>query len=185
LQGRGGEPAEIGFGGPVGVQTALRLTCDASVTRIVTADRAGGATTDVGAPAAAAAGEQVAGLPPEYLQALPPPLRGPTQVLDVGRAQRTMTPAIRKALAVRDRGCVFPGCDRPPGWCDAHHVLHWVHFGRSSLRNGVLLCRYHHTFVHELGWHVQTGDDGAVVVSPPDDSPPDPPPDGAQQRAAS
>jgi len=50
--------------------------------------------------------------------------------IDVGRASRTAPPALRKALAVRDGGCIFPGCDRPPAWCDAHHVIHWPDDGK-------------------------------------------------------
>lgn len=56
-------------------------------------------------------------------------------VLDVGRAQRLVTPAIRTALEVRDGGCVIPGCDRPSGWCEAHHVSHWSAGGETSLQN--------------------------------------------------
>ncbi|MFW3123975.1 hypothetical protein MMAG44476_39993, partial [Mycolicibacterium mageritense DSM 44476 = CIP 104973] len=41
--------------------------------------------------------------------------------LDVGRSERLFPPHIRKALAIRDQGCAFPGCGRPVSWCDAHH----------------------------------------------------------------
>lgn len=44
-------------------------------------------------------------------------------VLDVGRSQRLFTGAQRQALILRDRGCAFPGCDRPPEWCEGHHIL--------------------------------------------------------------
>lgn len=71
------------------------------------------------------------------------------QPLDVGRRTRVVPPAIRTALAVRDRGCVYPGCDRCPQWTDAHHVRHWADGGSTSLDNLVLLCRYHHRAVHE------------------------------------
>jgi hypothetical protein len=63
-----------------------------------------------------------------------------SEVLDVGRLSRLFTPAIRKALALRDKGCAFPGCDRPVAWCDAHHVVHWAHHGESAYTNGCLLC---------------------------------------------
>ncbi|ORM38150.1 HNH endonuclease, partial [Williamsia sp. 1135] len=59
--------------------------------------------------------------------------------LEVGREFRTVTPAIRKALTVRDRGCAFPGCGCPAGWTDAHHVKFWSHGGETSLSNTVLL----------------------------------------------
>ena len=69
--------------------------------------------------------------------------------LNVGRATRTIPPAIRRALVSRDRGCTHPGCDRPERWCDAHHVVHWADGGPTSLANLVLLCRRHHRMRHE------------------------------------
>jgi len=75
-----------------------------------------------------------------------------SQVLNVGRRTRTVSTTQRNALIVRDGGCVFPGCDRPPSWCDAHHVIHWLNHGPSDLWNLVLLCSAHHHVVHEGGW---------------------------------
>jgi hypothetical protein len=69
--------------------------------------------------------------------------------LDVGRTTRTVPPAIWRALVVRDGGCVHPGCDRPPGWCEAHHVVPWYDGGATSLDNLELRCRHHHRAVHE------------------------------------
>ena len=60
---------------------------------------------------------------------------GPTQPLDVGRTTRTVAPSLWRALVVRDGGCVAPGCDRPPGWCDAHHRRHWADGGATALDN--------------------------------------------------
>jgi hypothetical protein len=71
------------------------------------------------------------------------------QPLDVGRTKRLVTPALLAALWVRDKACTFPGCGRPPLWCDAHHVRHWVDGGETSLPNLTLLCAYHHTWVHD------------------------------------
>ncbi|MEX7471828.1 DUF222 domain-containing protein, partial [Mycobacterium adipatum] len=79
--------------------------------------------------------------------------------LDVGRSERLFTPAIRKGLAVRDGGCAHPGCGRPVSWCDAHHITPWEHGGTTSLDNGVLLCRLHHTAIHHGGWQVYLGPD--------------------------
>lgn len=74
---------------------------------------------------------------------------GEGQPLDVGRRVRTVTPAIRRALELRDEGCVWPGCDAPASWCDAHHIIHWADGGVTALINLVLLCRKHHTAVHD------------------------------------
>ena len=80
--------------------------------------------------------------------------------LDVGRTMRTFPPHMRKALNVRDGGCVFPHCDRPPGWAEAHHIVHWAQGGDTSLENSVLLCSKHHHRVHAEGLQVEIGPDG-------------------------
>ena len=100
---------------------------------------------------------------------LPVVLGGAGQVLDVGRARRLATGALRRALAVRDRGCAFPGCDRPPRWCDAHHLFPWASGGRTSIDNLVLLCRLHHTTVHDRGsgWRLRLGSDRLPEFVPP------------------
>jgi hypothetical protein len=72
--------------------------------------------------------------------------------LDVGRSTRTVPPHLRHALVVRDGGCVAEGCDRPPAWTEAHHVVHWAEGGTTALDNLVLLCRAHHRTVHEGDW---------------------------------
>ena len=74
------------------------------------------------------------------------------QVLDVGRKTRTISPALRRALASRDRQCRFPGCQARR--CDSHHIRHWAHGGATALDNLVLLCRRHHRAVHEEGFQV-------------------------------
>ncbi|MFC0314779.1 DUF222 domain-containing protein [Gordonia phosphorivorans] len=89
--------------------------------------------------------------------------------LNVGREKRLFTPGIRKALVLRDRGCAFPGCGVPPSWCDGHHVDHWGHGGVTSLDNGVLLCRRHHTVIHHGGWEVFIGRDRQPWFVPPAD----------------
>jgi Domain of unknown function (DUF222)/HNH endonuclease len=72
----------------------------------------------------------------------------PSEPLDVGRRTPVVPASVRRALAVRDAGCRFPGCDRPHAWCDAHHLVHWADGGPTSLANLVLLCRRHHRAVH-------------------------------------
>lgn len=139
---------------PIGREAVRRIACDAIVTRATTADHHDGAA----APQ----------IPTWLLDALPPQLRGPTQPLDVGRASRTATPAIRKALAVRDKGCVMPGCGRPPSRCEAHHIVHWIDGGVTALHNMVLLCAFHHHFVHDHGWRITLRTNGEVSVTPPE-----------------
>lgn len=95
-------------------------------------------------------------------------LTGPnSEVLDLGRNRRTVSPAQWRALRVRDRHCRFPGCRRPWNWCDAHHIEHWtLHDGPSDLCNLCLLCRHHHTLVHEGGWTIQGTGDNPIFVRP-------------------
>jgi hypothetical protein len=73
----------------------------------------------------------------------------------VGREQRLFTTRQRTALGVRDGGCRFPGCTKPPSWCEAHHVDHWLRdHGKTDIENGILLCRYHHMLIHTKGWEI-------------------------------
>src|ERR687897_2210013 len=82
-----------------------------------------------------------------------------SQPLDVGRKTKVVPPALRRAVAVRDVGCAFPGCDRPSSWCDAHHVDHWADGGTTSLANLVLLCRRHHRLMHHRRFTVEMTSD--------------------------
>ncbi|MGW3607856.1 DUF222 domain-containing protein, partial [Micromonospora sp. NPDC005161] len=91
---------------------------------------------------------------------LPAVLGGAAQPLDVGRQRRLITGPLRRALVLRDRGCAFPGCDRPPRWCDAHHIRHWADGGDTSLTNAVLLCAHHHRHIHHNDWTVRQSGDG-------------------------
>jgi hypothetical protein len=74
--------------------------------------------------------------------------------LDVGRKRREPTPAMRRALVERDGGCRWPDCDRPAGFCDAHHVRPWWPDGETKLTNLVLLCSHHHHVTHQPGWSI-------------------------------
>ncbi len=104
---------------------------------------------------------------------LPVVLGGATEVLDVGRTQRLATPPIRAALEIRDQGCVFPGCDKPPQACQAHHIIPWWAGGATSVVNMVLVCPHHHGIV-EPGydptadrWQVRLRPDQLPEVIPP------------------
>ena len=87
-------------------------------------------------------------------------------VLDLGRRTRIVSPALRRALTHRDRGCRFPGCGVT--FCDAHHVRHWARGGETRLENLVLLCRRHHRCVHEEGWRIRVGAEGEFEFLRPD-----------------
>ncbi len=73
---------------------------------------------------------------------------GASQPIDVGRATRSIPPALRRAITARDKHCTAPGCDRPPEWCDGHHDIHWIDGGETSTANVRLLCRHHHHLEH-------------------------------------
>ncbi|WP_444950448.1 DUF222 domain-containing protein [Micromonospora ureilytica] len=98
---------------------------------------------------------------------LPAVLGGAGQVLDVGRQRRLVAGPLRRALVLRDGGCAFPGCDRPPRWCAAHHLRHWADGGPTSLDNAVLLCGHHHRHIHQTEWAVRLGHDGRPEFVPP------------------
>jgi hypothetical protein len=134
------QPAELGRVGPIHPEIARRIACDAVRTVVTVAANADDSSWITGAPA------------------LP---------LSVGRATRTIPASIRTALVVRDQGCRFPGCDRPPAWTDGHHIIHWADGGPTELENLVSLCRSHHRRVHEEGWRIHIADGNAVVEPPP------------------
>jgi Domain of unknown function (DUF222)/HNH endonuclease len=84
-----------------------------------------------------------------------------------GQTSRSISGSQRRALVVRDKGCRFPGCDRPPDWTDAHHLQHWADGGETVMDNLVLLCRRHHRKVHEEGWQLGITRDGEIAAVPP------------------
>ena len=91
--------------------------------------------------------------------------RGSSEPLDVGRSTRVVSPALRRAVIARDSECRFPGCDRPSGWCEAHHVVHWADGGDTKLHNLVLLCRRHHRMLHD-GFGLRMTEHGPVFTRP-------------------
>jgi hypothetical protein len=117
---------ELEDGPALPVETARRLSCDASIVNITEDER--------GEP------------------------------LDVGRKTRSIPPALRRALASRDKGCVFPGCNHKR-YVDGHHIQHWADGGETKLSNLITLCRFHHRAVHEGGLKVTRCDDGAWAFS--------------------
>jgi hypothetical protein len=105
---------------------------------------------------------------------LPLVLGSASQVLDAGRTRRLATGSLRRALVARDRGCAFPDCDRPPRWCDAHHLTAWARGGPTNLDNLVLLCRHHHRLIHDPDhyWQVRLAADGLPEFLPPPEEDP-------------
>ena len=140
--GADAEAAVLQGVGPIHPATARRIACDAVKTEVTVAPPADGADA--------------------WLSAVTTPV----VPLSVGRATRTIPVHIRTALCLRDNGCRFPGCDRPPAWTDGHHIIHWADGGPTELGNLVSLCRRHHRAVHEQGWCIRM-DDGVPVVEPP------------------
>ena len=100
---------------------------------------------------------------------LPMVLGSRSQVLDVGRSSRLITPGLWLALVARDRHCTFPGCRRPPLACDAHHLTHWADGGTTALDNLALLCRTHHSVIHTTPWqiHLDPHDQRPRFTPPP------------------
>ncbi len=76
-----------------------------------------------------------------------------SEVLDLGRSVRLVSPKLRRALELRDGGCTFPGCDSPPSRCEAHHIVPWYAGGPTALNNLVLLCPHHHGVVEPPRFH--------------------------------
>jgi hypothetical protein len=87
--------------------------------------------------------------------------------MSIGRRSRSIPPAIRRALLLRDRGCAFPGCTHDR-FLHGHHIQHWLHGGKTSLDNLSLLCSHHHHLVHEGGWSVERTADGDLCFRAPD-----------------
>ena len=89
------------------------------------------------------------------------------QPLDLGRTKRVVPPHLRRAVELRDRHCVFTGCQAPSYWCDVHHLVHWIDGGETSLDNSGLLCERHHTQVHH-GFRIDRRPDGTWRTYRPD-----------------
>jgi hypothetical protein len=90
-----------------------------------------------------------------------------SEVLDVGRAQRTFTNGRRRALDARDGGCRAPRCHHPVSQCEGHHIIGWQHGGPTSVDNGVLLCWSCHDWLHRSRTHITPLDDGGLRFDTP------------------
>ncbi|MCR6487936.1 HNH endonuclease [Amycolatopsis sp. OK19-0408] len=98
---------------------------------------------------------------------IPAVLDSASAPLDLGRARRLIPTSIRNALYLRDRGCAFPGCHRPPRHCQGHHIRHWADGGPTDLNNLALMCAHHHRLLHRSGWEVRIAADGLPEFLPP------------------
>lgn len=87
--------------------------------------------------------------------------------LRLGREQRLFSSTQRVALAIRDGGCRWRGCDRPASSCEAHHIDEYARGGRTDVDRGVLLCRFHHMQLHHGGWRIARDGSGDFVLHPP------------------
>ncbi|MEA2635549.1 MAG: hypothetical protein QOH92_2316 [Chloroflexota bacterium] len=85
---------------------------------------------------------------------------------ELNHATRTLPASTRRALEARDCRCVWPGCGRPPDWCDGHHLVWWTKGGETALPNLALLCRPHHRLVHEGAWSIQRQNSKWQINSP-------------------
>jgi len=116
----------------------------------------------VGVPVSAGAARRLAAC----AEIVPVVLGRESEPLDLGRAARLFSRAQRRALAVRDGGCVWPGCMAPPGWCEVAHVQAWARGGSTDLANAMLLCPFHHRRFDRDGWTLEHRD-GARWLIPP------------------
>lgn len=90
-----------------------------------------------------------------------------SKVLDLGTSRRLYDRHQRLVLAIRDQGCCWAGCDRPPAFCEARHLNFWSEDGPTDLDNAALFCFFHHHLLHEGDWQACMGADGIVEVIPP------------------
>jgi hypothetical protein len=139
------------------VTMMVTIPLDALVTGIGAAEVAG-----VDQPISAASARRLAA----QAEIIPVVLGSASEPLDQGRAARLFTEPQRRALAVRDGGCVWPGCNAPPGWCEVAHIVAWVLGGPTDLRNGVLMCPFHHRRFDHDGW-VMNWEDDVLRLTPP------------------
>ena len=134
--------------GGVPATVLITMTLDQLETRLGVATTSHGGTITIPAALRLAADADV----------IPVVLADGGGILTYGRSKRHATKHQRRALAARDGGCTFPGCDAPPEWCQAHHVQAWENGGPTNLDNLTLVCGYHHREHRRQGWDCQITD---------------------------
>ncbi len=139
------EPAEIPFDSAfrarAGSACLFRLTPVADVERFAVAEVLGAGPIPAGVLARLACDSELSRI-----------VFGPdSQVINVGRAERTFAGPRRKAVIARDGHCRYPGCTAPPALGEIHHIDEWVKdHGDTDINMGILLCWYHHDLIHRL-----------------------------------
>ena len=147
------------------------VSCDAAVTPVLI-DRADGWCPDA-LLVSPVAGSATPPTPARRIAALASLLFDTRIPLDVGRTARTATPAQRRALAMRDGGCIIPGCGVPAEACQAHHLVDWAKGGTTDIAGLALLCWSHHRQVDLAMWTIEpVGQDGTPRPNPEPGAPP-------------
>ena len=92
-------------------------------------------------------------------------LGGPSLPLDIGVSE-TVPAGIRHAVLLRDRHCQWAGrCDQPASACEVHHTRHKANGGKTSVKDCVLLCWFHHhVVIHRWGWTLVLNPDGTTTA---------------------
>ncbi|MDX6276248.1 MAG: hypothetical protein QOJ72_376, partial [Nocardioidaceae bacterium] len=98
---------------------------------------------------------------------IPMVMDGSSRIIDMSMAKRLHDRYQRVILGRRDGGCCWKGCDRPPAWCEAHHLVPYDDGGPTTVDNGALFCFVHHHLLHDGDWHARLAPDGIVEVIPP------------------
>ena len=90
------------------------------------------------------------------------------QALNLGQTRRFHTTRQRAAISARDGGCIGPDCDRPPAWCEVHHITEYSKGGNTSVEDGILLCRHHHLEIHNNNKRIKRIGNQYWLIPPPE-----------------
>jgi hypothetical protein len=83
------------------------------------------------------------------------------RAVGLGTTARTVTPALRRALVVRDGHCRFGDCTSRR-FLHGHHITHWP--APTVMSNLAMVCYSHHHALHEGGWHL-VGDPAGELIA--------------------
>ena len=88
------------------------------------------------------------------------------RVVSIETLDRVFNHHQRRAITLRDGGCIIPGCHVPPQWCEIHHVEEHSRGGPTHTANGALLCWFHHRTIDSGSWSVRMVDGVPHVRGP-------------------